>query len=116
MKPFPKEHELTEFFGAAPELADVGIPWFYNRIAFEWVRQPDSVHIEIEPASYVLRVIWHQGLIERMRLDLNKVTGVSLDRDEGQDVLVAHLADPLADRLRLRLSPTVHLQWGDRAY
>ena len=116
MNPFPKEHELTEFFGALPKLTDAGVPWFYNCVAFEHVDGADVVRIEIEPASGILRVVWIQGTVERLRLDLNRVRGLSLDRDEGQDVLVAHLVDPRAGGLRLRLVPTVHLQWGDRAY
>lgn len=114
MNPFPKESDLAEFFGVLPKLSDEGIPWFYNRVAFEHQRGVDCVQITIEPASGGLEIVWTQGSVERLRLELNRVRGLSLDRDEGQAVVVAHLADPLATDLRVRLLPSVHVQWGDR--
>jgi hypothetical protein len=61
-------------------------------------------------------VYWTQGGVERLRLVFNRVAGLCLDRDEGQDVLVASFVRHDLYDMRLRLAPTVHLQWGDRAW
>lgn len=115
MNPFPEQLEFLEFFGAEPRLTDPGIPWAYNCLVFESRASLDVVRLEIEPASHVLRIVWSQAAVERLRLELNRVTGLVLEREEGQDTLVARLSHPHADELRLRLRPTVHLQWGDRS-
>lgn len=91
------------------------VQWFYDCVALEYVRGDDVVHIEIDASCVILRVEWTQRSVERLRLDLNRVRGFSIDRDEGQDVLVVHLVDPRASDLRLRLAPTVHLHWGHLA-
>ena len=112
---FPKGLALAEFFGARPTLCVGGVQWFYDCVALEYVRGDDVVHIEIDASCVILRVEWTQRSVERLRLDLNRVRGFSIDRDEGQDVLVVHLVDPRASDLRLRLAPTVHLHWGHLA-
>lgn len=114
MKPFPAEYELIEFFGVLPQLCDPGVPWVYNRVTFACERGADRLHVELEPASMVLRVRWTQDGVERLRLDLHRVAGLTLDRAEGQDVLVASFARSEVADLRLRIAPSVHLQWGDR--
>ena len=114
MNPFPKEHELTEFFGGLPQLTDAGIPWFYNGLTFVCAQGADVVRIEIEPADRILRVLWTRNAVDLVRLHLERVEGLRLDRDEGQDVLVVSLDRRDADDLRLRISPTVHLQWSYR--
>lgn len=115
MHPFPEQSEFLEFFGAEPELTDGGVVWFYNRLAFDFSVGAGNVRIEMEPASGILHVVWSEGEMERMRLDLNRVSGLILEREESQDTMVVRLSHLRANDLRLRLRPTLHLQWGDKA-
>jgi len=108
MKPFPEDYELIGFFEAEPKVLDLSIPWFYNRLEFEVVRDTDRVECVIEPSDRILQFRWTrigQGLVS---LDLYNVEGLRLERERGRECLVGAFDSELGE-VRLYLRPQIQL-------
>ncbi|HLS47073.1 MAG TPA: hypothetical protein VK012_01050 [Gemmatimonadales bacterium] len=117
MRPFPDDAELREFFGSEPAVLDPAVPWDSNVLSFESMMGSDVLECVIEPAWHTLAVRWVRDGRELVYLDLERVTGLEVDRYRGRDSLVVRFEPALSrGQVRIQLRPSVHVTWvtGDR--
>ncbi|MBA2627342.1 MAG: hypothetical protein H0U85_04965 [Gemmatimonadales bacterium] len=115
MKPFPDESDLRALFGSAPALLDPNAPWRENALSFELRQHADELECLIEPVYGTLTLRWTRATRELVYLDLNRVTGLSVDQFRGRESLIAFF-DPVTrlKPLRIQLRPAIHVSWGTR--
>jgi hypothetical protein len=112
MEPFPADFELLSLFECEPTVSDSGVPWAYNCLRFDTHRGPDRVVCEIEPGYETVRLWWHRDNVEVVRLSLNWVRGLTVEKLAGVEALIALFRDPALEPLRLQLRPRVQIRWG----
>jgi hypothetical protein len=106
----PEQHELIGFFGSEPRLADLDVPWTYNRLTFSTEAGSDTIEVDVSPGFDHLRLLWRQDQATRLDLDLNNVEWLAVE--ETPPCLVVGFAESLPlGELRLRLGPHVSVFW-----
>ena len=109
---FPAEHELIGFFESEPELCDAGVPWIYNTLQFETVRNNILVRVTISPSYGALAVSLQMGDQELVLLEFGDVRGIRVLREREREMLVARFSSEDACDFILQLKPSTHALWG----
>ena len=112
MNIFPEQYELIGLFESEPVLADVGVPWTYNRLQFTRTIGESSVSCVIEPGYETLRFRWFLRDIEVMDLDLRWASGLTVESEVGREALIADFRGQGFSPLRIQLKPSIHISWG----
>jgi hypothetical protein len=86
---FPADHELLAFFGAEPRVLDPNVPWFYNTLDFEVVREGFVVQCKLAPAYGHIEVRLHLAGTELTRLNLRSFKSLRLYMNAEEEILVA---------------------------
>jgi len=113
MKPFPELHELLGFFEVEPSISERDVPWFYNRLTYETVREENRIHCWIEPGYGQLCLIWIRGEVLVARLELDDVASLHVESERGVEKLIAKFAATNIRDFEFQLKPTIHVRWGN---
>lgn len=114
MESFPAELDLVDMFGCEPVRSDPALPWEYNAVRFETRRGRDHVVCELQPGYEELEFRWSRDGEELVRLALQDVRCLWVERETGREALVAELRGEQFLLLRLELAPRVRLSWVSR--
>lgn len=112
MNPFPADWELIGLFETEPLLADVGVPWSYNRLEFSTERRNGLLKCIIEPGYETLKLQWSNERAPYVDLDLHWVSGIEVKNDNGREWMVVTMRDQCLFPLEVQLKPGIAVFWG----
>ncbi len=115
MDPLPEEWQLLSFFETEPILGDADLPWPYNSLIYDLERDADSIHCELRPSYERLWLVWNREGTEILHLDLNWVSGITIETGGDRELLTATFRDTFLLPLELQLKPSVTVTWGTSA-
>jgi hypothetical protein len=108
----PEEHVLIALLGE-PRVADIGVPWIYNRLTFEVQREKDAVEVMASPGYGDMLIRWRREGESIVTLQLADVDALRVETEHGREYLVARFKGESRLRdLRLQVSPSVSILWG----
>jgi hypothetical protein len=108
----PDEHELIGLLGE-PRVADVGIPWTYNRLTFVVRRENDLLEVTTSPGYGDMLIRWQRDGESLVTLDLVGINALRVETEHERQYLVARFEDETRLRdLRLQVSPRVSILCG----
>ncbi len=114
IREFPPDNELIAFFEADPVVLVPGIPWFYNTLQFQTLRNGVEVQCDIVPSEGALIVRLMLDGRELAKYELHGAEAFRLVMDKGREVLVASFAPgSRLDNFALQLKPRVWAAWGN---
>jgi|RhiMetdeSRZDD1v2_1073273.scaffolds.fasta_scaffold166650_2 hypothetical protein len=111
MDAFPTLDDLFWLFEVEPRIEEPDVGWPISAAIYTTTRGRWQITVGIEPYLYFVRVVLsHQG-VETVRLELDEVETVAVDRGtHGIEALVVTFAPPSSLKpLRMTLKPVVSL-------
>jgi hypothetical protein len=105
------ERDFVSLFAVEPHIADSGVPWSYNRVAFETVLGADHIRFEMCPGFLECTFSWHRDGALLAHLELSGVVSFEVREDAKEGLLRLAFEDEPRGVLFLRLRPAVQLEW-----
>jgi hypothetical protein len=115
MNPFPKDWELIGLFECEPDCLDENVPWCFNQLTFNTVRDEDEEVSVISPGYEELKWEWRKNGQLIAQFDLHWVSSLEVIKENEKESLVARFRDKHLMPLVLHVKPFVSLSWGTNA-
>ena len=117
MKPFPKNHELLEFFCCEPELSDPELSsWWANCLTFRTTIDENEICVTMEPHYEEFDFEWKREERTVAKFSLKSVVSLELKQwCESLKMIANFLEDSGVNSFELRLRPHIQIRWGNSA-